>query len=559
LTAVLEPLGVSYRRVGNVVIVGASSAASPTPAKVLAAAPSPSLKPAVVVQGAATDPELPIAEPGQPQRALITPNGTVIEVLPLRAAAPSANGAASTNANDIANAVAEALGDSTPNLKITVPNNTTELILAGPPGQIRLAQALIEQLDVAQKLVVLDTQIFEIDETAARNLGLSLTQPVISTTYSEVAPTAPPNSVSGSPPPFLGLLRFTRTPLSIGVTLNALIQHGNAKILSNPQITTISGRTASIRSGDNISILTTAGGSSGTVATTQLQTFQTGVSLDITPIVNAGDYISVTLHPTVNSLSGTQNGIPQISTRDTQTTVGMRAGQTLIIGGLIEDDVNTEEQKIPLLGDIPLIGHVFRNTTYNRTRNELVITVTPHIVEPGAAPLLPLGSTLPGFPLPEALPTPAPQVTLPAIPAPSGQGHAVVTTPPPVAKGRPVPTPSAFANANRFTYGAPPQSTFSAPSDAPQIFYVSFAPTVVSNGTPITLSAITTSNITKLVLTDPGISVSMNQTQPGFWTGSFKFDPVGIPLGTGRLALMLVGTKLDGSTSQVSIPISFAQ
>ena len=79
--------------------------------------------------------------------------------------------------------------------------------------------------------------------------------------------------------------------------MNLAVQRGTAKVLANPRITTISGRTATIRAGDNITVLTTAGGSAGTVATTQLQTFQTGVSLDITPIVNSGNFISVTLHP----------------------------------------------------------------------------------------------------------------------------------------------------------------------------------------------------------------------------------------------------------------------
>ena len=76
----------------------------------------------------------------------------------------------------------------------------------------------------------------------------------------------------------------------------------------------------------------------GTVATTQVQSFQTGVTLDITPVVNAGDYITVTLHPSVNSIPAiSATGVPNIQTRDTTTTVGLRDGQTIVIAGLIED------------------------------------------------------------------------------------------------------------------------------------------------------------------------------------------------------------------------------
>ncbi|MBC5801870.1 MAG: hypothetical protein GIX03_02415 [Candidatus Eremiobacteraeota bacterium] len=194
--------------------------------------------------------------------------------------------------------------------------------------------------------------------------------------------------------------------------MNPLIQNGTARILSDPRITTVSGRTASIRAGDTLSILTTAGGGAGTVATTRLQSFQTGVTLDITPLVNAGNYVTVTLHPTVNNLSGILNGVPQISTRDTTTTVGLQADQTLVIGGLIEDTNNRTENILPFFGYIPLLGKLFRNESYNLQRNELIITVTPHIVQPGNFNLS-SGPALPAIPTAEPLPTLPPGTVLP--------------------------------------------------------------------------------------------------------------------------------------------------
>ncbi|MBV9409229.1 MAG: hypothetical protein JO164_10440, partial [Candidatus Eremiobacteraeota bacterium] len=171
-------------------------------------------------------------------------------------------------------------------LHVTVPPNGTQLVLSGSASVIRLAKSLIDQLDVEQKLVVLDTEIVEVDESVAKNLGLSFSSPVVTSTFTETTPGAP---AGGTPPPFLNLQPLTRTPLSFALTLNLLIQHGKGRVLADPRITTISGRTATIRAGDNIAILTTTGGGTGTVATTQLQTFQTGVTLDITPVVNAGN------------------------------------------------------------------------------------------------------------------------------------------------------------------------------------------------------------------------------------------------------------------------------
>ena len=117
-----------------------------------------------------------------------------------------------------------------------------------------------------------------------------------------------------------------------------------------------------------------------------MQSFQTGVTLDITPVVNTDNYITVTLHPSVNSEAGVSAaGVPNIQTRDTTTTVGLHDGETLVIGGLIEDEDSESIQKIPILGDIPLLGRLFQDKGITHTRNELIITVTPHIVHPGEA------------------------------------------------------------------------------------------------------------------------------------------------------------------------------
>ena len=327
-----------------------------------------------------------------------------MEVISLRAAAPGLNGAPSSSATDIAATVTQAMQGQASDLHITVPPNGTQLVLSGSAYSIRLAKALIDQLDVEQKLVVLDTQILEVDETAAKSLGLSLSSPAVGTTFSEVLPSSPDG---GTPPPFIGFQPLTRSAISFGVTLNLLIQRGKGRVLADPRITTISGRTATIRAGDNIAIVTTTGGGTGTVATTQLQTFQTGVTLDITPVVNAGNFITVSLHPTVNSLAGVANGIPQIATRDTQTTVAMREDETLVIGGLIQDTTTRTESKIPLLGDLPLIGRAFRNEDLTHQRNELIITVTPHIITPGTRSAWP-GAGLPAPGTARPAPSPAP-------------------------------------------------------------------------------------------------------------------------------------------------------
>jgi type II secretory pathway component GspD/PulD (secretin) len=491
-----------------------------------------------------------VAQPGSVENAGVAAGGNNVEVITLRAAVPGQNQAASTSATDLAAAVTQALQQSAPDLRITVPNNSTQLVLTGSEYSLRLAKQLIDQLDVTPPLVVLDTEVLELDETAAKNLGLAFTQPLLQTTYSEIQPTSQP---------LLGIQPWERTPFAIPVALQTLVQSGTARVLADPRITTISGRTATIRAGDTISILTTVGGGAGTVATQQLQSFQTGVTLDITPVVNSGNSISVTLHPVVNSLSGLTNGIPQISTRDTQTTVTLLDNQTLIIGGLIQDTITRSDTKLPVLGDIPLLGKIFHNETLNHSRNELVIVVTPHLVPPGET-TEPLGPQLPPVPTPTSLPTLPPGSHLPpvsgAFPVATQRPISQASGTPAVVVATPAATPSAFARANIFTYGQAPSNNYAGPNDAAQIFFVSFSPTVISGNTLVTVNVITTTNVSRVVVTSGTMTNQIGQVGPGKWQANYNFNGTGLPVGQNSVQLTLTAQKSDGSSASITIPIS---
>ena len=486
--------------------------------------------------------------------------GTDVEVVTLRAATPGLNGSPSTSASDIAQTLSQTMQSVAPDLHVTVPANSTQLVLTGSPYSISLAKRLISQLDVAQPLVVLDTEILEVDETVAKNLGLQFASPLITSTFSE---TDPPANYDGYDSRLMGLQSLTRTKLTLGLQLNLLIQNGQARILADPRITVISGRTANIRAGDTIAILTTTGGGTGTVATTQLQTFQTGVTLDITPVVNAENYISVSLHPTVNSLEGLLNGVPQIATRDAQTTVGLQEDQTLVIGGLIQDTTNRSENKMPILGDLPVVGRIFRNQALNQTRNELIVTVTPHILKPGQ-PYVSAGPPLPAMPTAQPLPTLPPDAVLPNVtrtPAPAVRpvptAAPALATPYPTAApvaAAPAPTPSAFANLNVFTYGQAPASNYARDVDPAKIFYVQFSPTVIRNNTSVTVSAITSTNVKRLTVTYGQLQTQIPSTSPGVWQSSYNFNTGGAL--SGQTTLTLTAYKNDGTFATVTIPVT---
>jgi type II secretory pathway component GspD/PulD (secretin) len=335
-------------------------------------------------------------------------NGST-EVLTLKSYIPGQQGAG----GDAVASFTQALQVVAPDVRVVQLPTPGQIALVGPPQSVRTAKQFIDKIDVVAPLVVLDTEVLEVDETVAKNLGLQLGTAAISSTFSEVQPTPSPD---GSPPRLIGFQPLTRTGISFTAQLNLLVQNGKGRVLADPRITTLSGRTASIRAGDTISILTTTAGNAGTIATTQVQSFQTGVTLDITPSVTPDGGITVVLHPVVNSLIGTNAGVPEISTRDTQTTVHLQDDETLVIGGLIQESDARTTTKVPFLGDLPLVGRVFRNDNVQGQRNELIIVVTPHIVKAGI-------TTVPG-PAIRGIPTPAPLPTLPPnthLPPPTGQ------------------------------------------------------------------------------------------------------------------------------------------
>ena len=246
-------------------------------------------------------------------------------VIQLKSAIPGINGAPSTTAQDIAQAVTQALGQMAAGLHVTVMQNSSSLILTGDPNSIRLAKELIAKLDVVPPLVELDTEVLEIDGSLAKNLGLELPTAVISTTFEEVQPTPDPY---GNPGRIAKIQPITRTPIQLTAELNLLIQHGDGRVLADPRIVTLSGHDANFQAGDTLSILTTTGGGVGTVVTTQLQSFNTASRStsrrSLPPMVTS----RFTVHPTVNSLSGDPNGVPEISTRNAQTVVTLHDNQT---------------------------------------------------------------------------------------------------------------------------------------------------------------------------------------------------------------------------------------
>ncbi len=163
---------------------------------------------------------------------------------------------------------------------------------------------------------------------------------------------------------------------SINATINALVTKGNARILSRPNITTLSGEQAVIQVGGEIPY--TVVGVDG-FATTRFKNY--GIILQLKPVVDAENRITSAIHTEVSNISGqTVNGLPIIATRRADTVMTLQSGATMIVGGLMDSSESKNLAKIPLLGDIPIIGEFFKYTSKSRDKRELIILITPYLV-----------------------------------------------------------------------------------------------------------------------------------------------------------------------------------
>ena len=272
----------------------------------------------------------------------------------------------------------------------------------------------------APQQVLLQVKVAQVDKTALKRLGISYlvkgnsaegfsnlvgAPQTVATTVTPftIAPgssvpivfpsTTGPKGINGTGPFGIGgfdpLDSFqagvSYFPAGIGAVLQALSTKGLAKILAEPNLLVKSGQEGNFLAGSRIpySVLISTGG-----AATSSIVFETvGVKLHFKPEVLENGLITLKIDPAeVSSIAGTLavNGYPIIDTRDVRTTVDLKDGESLVLAGLLQEETIKNMSKIPLLGDIPILGALFRSSQNDLTEKELVFFITPKIVQPTA-------------------------------------------------------------------------------------------------------------------------------------------------------------------------------
>lgn len=240
---------------------------------------------------------------------------------------------------------------------------SSQLIVKGAGDDISRLKKVISSIDLPLRQIMIESRVVEISENALENIGVSWTGAA--------------NGIR------LAVEGGSVNSETIYAVISALISSGKARLIASPSISTVDNHEASVNIGSKIPFAVPVNSSSASVQWA-VQYIDAGVSLKITPRLGNDGLLTVAVNPEVSSVSEwrmTSAGeFPVISTRNANTRLKVKDGQTIVIGGLINETDRENIAKIPLAGDIPLIKELFTKRTSERTKTEVVFLITPRII-----------------------------------------------------------------------------------------------------------------------------------------------------------------------------------
>lgn len=290
---------------------------------------------------------------------------------------------------------------------IQADTSTNSIIITAEPDELKNLQSVIRQLDIRRAQVLVEAIIAEISTDTAKELGV---QWLFDGTPNGIAPVGASNFTnagtsiinlagaaaqfdqSGELPSdlgagaFLGIGRFGSNLLNFAVLLRALSADTNVNVLSTPSLLTLDNQEAEIIVGQNVPFVTGqyTNASSGTDgATNPFQTIQredVGIKLKVSPQINEGNAVQLQIEQEVSSISRDTTAGFITNKRSIKTTVIVEDGNMIVLGGLIDENLQQVSQKVPGLGDVPILGGLFRSQSSQKVKRNLMIFLHPMIV-----------------------------------------------------------------------------------------------------------------------------------------------------------------------------------
>jgi general secretion pathway protein D len=274
------------------------------------------------------------------------------------------------------------INDLTGKVTVIADPNTNSLIVVTAPDGADIIRRVISQLDQIPQQVVIQTMIVEASLDATDKLGVewkfannalfhqSNSQGVGATNFG-----------LQTNPPAQGF-SYTLTSNNLDAYINALKTDQKFRVLSTPRIFTSNNVTAQINISQSIPYITSSIENTTGTFTNNYQFLDVGIVLTVTPQITSNGYVTMDVTQTANDLQGfTTFNAPIVNQRQATTTVSVKDNETVILGGIIQHKVTSTVNKIPILGDIPILGNLFKSSTKEDTRTELLVFMTPRIIK----------------------------------------------------------------------------------------------------------------------------------------------------------------------------------
>jgi general secretion pathway protein D len=285
-------------------------------------------------------------------------------------------------------------------VNITADETNNALVVLATPREYAVIQDALRQLDIAPIQVLLEASIAEVTLTnetqfgvqyflnGAHNQGI-LTQGStvpLTTTNSIIGQTTPAVNISA---PYPGFSYMFMNGNSIQVILNALDSVSHVNVISSPEVMVLNNQLASLEVGDQVPILSGESQSTidaGSPVVNSIEYLDTGIILKVTPRVNRSGQVMMDISQEVsgvdnNATTESTIGSPTIQQRKIESSVSVADGETVALGGLFSDQRTVSRSGIPLLDRIPLVGNLFSNNDDQHNRTELMVLITPHVVD----------------------------------------------------------------------------------------------------------------------------------------------------------------------------------
>jgi len=351
----------------------------------------------------------PTLAPGTPAGQIVSPPSfqtqpTIVPNTPAASAAPAAAAAAGAAVGAAAGARLVGGGDGVGvvrNIQVVADKDQNTVLIVATPSEYSIIEQALKKLDVASRQVMIEVTIAEVKLTDTLTFGVDWIfkgaapsgrgsgglfqsggfNPAVPLPTTGAGAVAAGLSVAA--PGFSYLINNANFPGGVQAALHLLDTYGNTKVIANPHIAALDNQKATIKAGNRIPVSqqTIVGNVSNAVTTTS-QYIDTGVLLQVTPHINDGGLVTLDVQAEVSS-PGTPDvagGAPPIDTRSVQTLLSVPSGQTMVMGGLIQETKGNANKGLPLLNRIPILGGLFGSETLTNDRSELVLFITPRVV-----------------------------------------------------------------------------------------------------------------------------------------------------------------------------------